>query len=148
MKHYLAQLNLAKAKFPIDDPRMKEFVDLLSKVNAVGETSKGFVWILKDETGTAVNFNLFNNALLLVNMTVWETWQDLKNFAFHGAHGDVFRRRKEWFDPMDKESTVLWWINKGHIPSVNEGKEKIQRLWNQGASPQAFSLKKIFDPPL
>lgn len=147
MRYHLAQLNVAKARFPLSDPRMKEFVDSLATVNAIGELSKGFVWILKDETGTAVNFNLFDDSLLLVNITVWETLEDLKSFAYHGAHGEIFRRRKEWFDATGKESTVLWWITNGHIPTTQEAKEKMLKLWNEGPSQDAFSLKKIFDPP-
>jgi len=143
---HLAQFNVAHAKYPINDPQMKGFVDLLASVNEAGERSKGFVWILKDDTGTAVNYNPYNDPYLLVNMTVWETIEDLKNFAYSGAHGDIFRRRREWFQPMEKESTVLWWIAKGSLPTVEEGKAKLNQLWENGPTAEAFSLKKIFQP--
>lgn len=146
MRFHLAQLNVAKAKFPLTDPRMGEFISLLAEVNSAGERSEGFVWILKDETGTAVNFNLFDDPLLLVNMTVWESLDDLRKFAYHGVHGQVFRRRKEWFIPTGRESTVLWWIREGHIPTVEEGKEKMLELWRSGPTPVAFSLVRIFEP--
>ena len=76
MTYHLAQINLAKAKYPLGDPRMKDFVDQLAKVNADGENSPGFVWILKDETETAVNIKLFDDPTLLVNLTVFvlRTW--------------------------------------------------------------------------
>ncbi|EAS65783.1 hypothetical protein VAS14_10739 [Photobacterium angustum S14] len=51
----LAQLNIAKAKYPLDAPEIKEFVDNLDKVNAIAENSEGFVWRLKDESGHATN---------------------------------------------------------------------------------------------
>lgn len=147
MNYHIAQLNLAKARYPLTDVRMKEFVELLAKINALGERSPGFIWILKDETGTAINFNLFSDPLLLLNMTVWKTISDLKNFAYQGDHGNVFRRRREWFDPMEKAHAVLWWIKAGHIPTVTEGKEKMEMLWQNGSTPAAFTLKKIFDYP-
>ena len=52
----LAEINVARMKgVNINDPIMKEFVDNLDRVNNLAETSKGFVWRLKDESN---NYNL------------------------------------------------------------------------------------------
>jgi hypothetical protein len=44
---YIAQMNVASARYPLDDPRIAEFVGLLDEVNALAEGSPGFVWRLK-----------------------------------------------------------------------------------------------------
>ena len=40
----LAQLNIALAKYPLDAPEIKDFVDNLDLINGVAENSVGFVW--------------------------------------------------------------------------------------------------------
>jgi hypothetical protein len=125
---------------------MKDFVDLLEEVNTAGEKSPGFVWILKDETQTAIYFNLFNDPSLLVNLTVWQNIESLKAFIYKGLHAEVFKRRREWFQPMDKEHLVLWWIKEGHIPSTDEARLKMEKLWREGPSADAFTFKAIYKP--
>ena len=45
-KYQLAQLNIAEIKAPIDSPELKDFVDNLDRINALAESSPGFVWRL------------------------------------------------------------------------------------------------------
>ncbi len=52
---HLAQLNIARAKYPLDATEIKDFVDNLDVVNATAEQSEGFVWSLKDESGDATS---------------------------------------------------------------------------------------------
>ena len=49
---HLAQFNIARIRYPLDDPRMAEFVDNVARVNASGRKMPGFVWRLQDESGT------------------------------------------------------------------------------------------------
>ena len=42
--HHLAQLNIGRIRYEVDDPRMAGFVDNLASVNAIAERSPGFVW--------------------------------------------------------------------------------------------------------
>ena len=91
----LAQLNIAKAKYPLDAPEIKEFVDYLDKVNAIAENSEGFVWRLKDESGDATNIQLFDDPSIIVNMSIWDSVDDLKNFMFRTHHKDFMRRKSE-----------------------------------------------------
>ena len=50
---HLAQLNVGRARFATDDPRMGEFMGALDSVNALAERSPGFVWRLQSEAGNA-----------------------------------------------------------------------------------------------
>jgi len=46
-KHHLAQLNIAKLKYAIDDPELSEFMDNLDNINTLADESPGFVWRLQ-----------------------------------------------------------------------------------------------------
>tara|TARA_B100001063_G_scaffold239139_1_gene262307 strand:- start:2571 stop:2885 length:315 start_codon:yes stop_codon:yes gene_type:complete len=85
-KMKLAQLNIALAKYPLDAPEIKDFVDNLDLINGVAENSAGFVWRLKDESGDATNIKLFDDPNMIINMSVWESVEDLKNFMFRTHH--------------------------------------------------------------
>lgn len=59
-KHQLAQLNIAKLKFALDDPALSEFVDNLEKINALADASPGFVWRLQTDDGDATAIDFFD----------------------------------------------------------------------------------------
>ena len=46
---HLAQLNIARMLYALDDPRMAEFARALDRVNAAAERGEGFVWRMKSE---------------------------------------------------------------------------------------------------
>ncbi len=143
---HLAQLNIARAKYPLDAPEIKDFVDNLDVVNATAEQSKGFVWRLKDESGDATNIQAFDDPSLLINMSVWTSTAALKDFMFRTHHRDFMRRKSEWFEKLNDGSYVLWWIEKGHIPTAEEAKARLRHLREYGDSPYAFTFKANFTP--
>ena len=61
----VAQVNIGRMNAPsIDHPVMSEFVAQLETINKLAESSKGFVWRLKEEAGNATNIRF--NALIQV----------------------------------------------------------------------------------
>ncbi|MDE3272025.1 DUF3291 domain-containing protein [Pseudoalteromonas sp. G4] len=142
----LAQLNIALAKYALDAPEIKDFVDNLNKVNSLAENSEGFIWRLKDDSGDATNIQAFENPNMLVNMSVWQNVDSLKNFMFLTHHRDFMRRKNEWFEKLNEDNYVLWWVEDGHIPSVEEGIARLTQLRSQGDTPYAFSFKTNFTP--
>jgi len=47
VSHYqLAQLNIVKMKYAIDDPRMSGFFDRMDDINSLADAAPGFVWRL------------------------------------------------------------------------------------------------------
>lgn len=93
----LAQLNIALAKYPSDAPEIKEFVDNLDLVNGIAEESEGFVWRLKDDSGDATSIKLFEDPNMIVNMSVWESTDALKNFMFRTDHRDFSAEKANGF---------------------------------------------------
>ena len=124
----IAQINIAKLRYPLTDPRVKDFVDNLDRINTMAESAPGFVWRLKDETGNATNIKVFDDELLIVNMSVWKTPENLFTFTYRTDHVDIFRRREEWFETLQTPHIVLWWIPEGIIPTTQEGKDKLRYL--------------------
>jgi hypothetical protein len=141
---HLAQLNIAKAKYSLEAPEIKEFVDNLEPVNNIADASGGFVWRLKDESGDATDIQAFSDPDIIVNMSVWESTDALKNFMFRTDHRNFLRRKKEWFDNIPEDSYVLWWVPIGHIPTIEEAVQKLDYLRNHGETPNAFTFKSNF----
>ncbi|MEG3222191.1 DUF3291 domain-containing protein [Vibrio gigantis] len=140
----LAQLNIALAKYPLDAPEIKEFVDNLEFVNGIAENSEGFVWRLKDESGDATNIQAFDDPNMIVNMSVWDSVDSLKNFMFRTHHRDFMRRKGEWFHRLPEDTYVLWWIEEGHTPALEEAIERLEHLRETGDTPYAFTFKTNF----
>ncbi len=146
--HQLAQINIGRIKgVTINDPVMKEFVDNLERVNSLAETSKGFVWRLKDESNNATNLNPYNDEQVIINISVWETIEDLETYVYKTFHTDFLRRRKEWFQTYGKAYTAMWWVPSGQFPSIQEAVEKLDLLQKNGASADVFDFKKRFPKP-
>ena len=143
---HVAQLNIGRIRGPIDSPIMAEFVALLDPVNAVADVSPGFVWRLQTEEGNATAVRPYEDESIAVNMSVWESIDDLAAFVYRSGHVDVMRRRREWFEPM-KPYMVLWWIPAGQLPTVDEAKERLEHLAEHGPTAFAFTFKARFASP-
>ena len=144
-EYHIAQLNIAKMKFAIDDPEMAAFVDRLEDINALADHSPGFVWRLQTDDGDATGIDYFG-ADTLVNMSVWEKVESLHNYIYHSAHNEVMARRKEWFERMLEVYSVLWWVPAGHFPTLEEAAERLDNLREQGPTTKAFTFKQVFPP--
>src|SRR5688572_21266303 len=95
--HHLAQINVAHALYPTDDPRMREFMDNLDRVNAVAEATPGFVWRLVGASGNATDLRPTDDPTLLINMSVWTGVEALFEFVYRTDHTPFLVRRREWF---------------------------------------------------
>ena len=141
---HIAQLNIARARAALDGPLLKEFMDNLDPINAIADSSPGFIWRLEDESSVITGINLFDDPQLIINMSVWESVDVLREFMFKTHHVNFLKRRHEWFEKMPVASYVLWWIAEGHIPTLEEAKERLLMLREEGESPLAFSLKRAY----
>ena len=132
---HVAELNVGRTVAPIDDPALADFVDNLERINALGDASPGFVWRLQDEFGAATTIRAYDDPLMIVNLTVWESIDALRAFTYRTGHVEYVRRRREWFEPLEGPSLVLWWVPVGHRPTVQEARARLDRLAAEGPSP-------------
>ena len=140
---HLAQLNIGRFRYPTDDPRMADFMNNLDLVNALAERSQGFVWRLKDDSGNATNFRPFPDPQMAVNLSVWESTEALERFVYQTVHKRFYGRREEWFGKHEGPHAVMWWIAAGHLPTLDEAKERLEYLTANGPSDRAFGWESV-----
>ncbi len=139
---HLAQFNIARIKYPLDDPRMAEFVDNVARVNGLAEAIEGFVWRLQDASGHAMNMPVYDDPRMLPNLTLWQNVEALERFVWKTVHSRFYGRRAEWFEHIETP-LVLWFVPAGHRPSMAEGVERLEYLKAHGPSEYAFGWDRI-----
>jgi Domain of unknown function (DUF3291) len=146
---HFAQYNIARLHQPLDHPDTSEFVAALDEVNAIAEASPGFVWRLKDDdTGLSSSYvRAYDDPLTIINLTVWESPEQLQEFVYRSRHSSFLRRRREWFEKADQPYLVCWWIPAGQVPSVEEAVARLDLLRAEGVSDKAFTLRDLRPPP-
>jgi hypothetical protein len=145
MRH-LAQANIARQRGPLDSPVMRGFVVALDPVNRIAERSPGFVWRLGSSQSHGATTLRDGSFPVIVNLSVWESYEALHAFVYHSPHGAYLRRRARWFEPSPQPSTVLWWVEAGQRPTVEEALRRLRHLRAHGPSPRAFTLRRRFEP--
>jgi hypothetical protein len=146
-EYNIAQLNIGRIVAPIDHPRLADFVAWLDEINALAERSPGFVWRLQGDNGNATQFQVVEDPLVIVNLTVWRSVEELHAFTYRTDHKAVFARRFDWFERWVGPSVVLWWQAQGAIPAIDEALRRLQLLADNGPTPEAFTFKERFPPP-
>ena len=140
---HLAELNIGRLRHPLTDPRIADFSNNLTLVNGLADRSPGFVWRLKGDTGDATGIRAFDDPLIIVNVSVWETVEALERYVWQTVHKRFYGRRQDWFDKMDGPHFVMWWVPVGHQPTVIEAKERLEHLAAHGPSDHAFGWESI-----
>jgi len=139
---HLAQFNIARIRYPLDDPRMAEFVANVDRVNRLAEQIPGFVWRLSDDSGNAMGMEVYGDARILPNLTVWENVEALERFVFKTVHSRFYARCEQWFEPL-ATPLVMWFVPAGHRPSLAEGVERLDDLKAHGPSARAFGWESM-----
>ena len=144
MKYHFAQLNLAEMVIPLEDPAMADFVNNLDRINGLADNSQGFIWRFTEPDNSA-STGVFG-ANMLVNMSVWTSKQALLDFTYRSPHVEIYKRRKEWFGQMKGPHMVCWYVQQGHIPTLEEARERLEYLAANGETPWAFTFRTEFQP--
>jgi hypothetical protein len=144
--YHLAQCNIGRILAPLDSPQLAGFVAGLEPINALADSTPGFVWRLETDDGNATSIRAFDDDMLLMNMSVWESVDTLAAFVYRSVHRDVMRQRAQWFEKMESYM-VLWWIPAGTIPTVTDAKTRLDILRRNGPSLRAFTFRSPFPPP-
>lgn len=144
---HLAEINVARARAPLTDPVMADFVSQLDAINALAEAAEGFVWRLKGDDGAPSSYVHFtDDPRLIVNMSVWESIEALHSYAYRSGHGAIYAARKNWFEELGAPPLAMWWIPAGVIPTLEDGRRRWELLGRNGPTEEAFTFKHRFDP--
>jgi hypothetical protein len=144
---HLAQVNIGKIRGPLDGPVMAGFMQRLEEINALADRSPGVVWRLQTDEGNATYFRPYeHDDRILLNMSVWESVEALKNYVYRTAHAELLRQRHEWFERFARVYMALWWVPAGHLPGIDEAKKRLEHLEKHGPTQYAFTFKNVFPP--
>ena len=127
--------------------RLNTGAALAETAHALADAAPGFVWRLQTAGGDATELRPFPDDYLIVNMSVWDSVENLREYTYKTAHVQFVRRRKEWFEKLDQPIYALWWVPAGQLPTVAEAKTRLDHLIQHGDSPTAFTFGKPFPPP-
>ena len=84
---HLAELNIARLKYPFDDPRIAEFADNLDLVNGIAERCAGFRLASEGRDRQCHRHpRLSTTRLVIVNMSVWRDAESLEHFVWNTLH--------------------------------------------------------------
>jgi hypothetical protein len=143
----LAQINVGRLRAAYNSPQIAEFVASLGQINALADAHPGFVWRLTGASDDATDIQAFDDPLMAMNMSVWESIEALATFAYRSAHRDFMRRRREWFEAPGEAYMALWWVPAGNRPTPAEGRARLEALRRDGPTPFAFSFREPFAAP-
>jgi hypothetical protein len=144
---WIAQVNVALPREPLDSPALAEFVANLEPVNALADAAPGFIWRLEDESGDATSIRAFDDERLIINMSVWDSIEALWAFVYDGGHLEVMRRRREWMIKLAESHQALWWLPKGEIPTIEDARDRLEHLRAHGPTARAFTFKQRYLGP-
>ncbi|GAA3871036.1 DUF3291 domain-containing protein [Celeribacter arenosi] len=149
--HHIAELNVGRLIAPTDDPRVGEFMESLDRINSLGKRMPGFVWMMEGsgEPGTGnTAAKIDGDPQFVSNLTVWEDVATLENFVFNTVHKQFYDRREEWFEVLGKQHFVMWWIEKGHKPTLDEALERLAYKEKHGDTDHAFGWSYLKEAKL
>lgn len=142
----LAELNVGRLFAPTDDPRVRDFMENLDRVNGLGKRMPGFVWMSEGSgaPGTGNTENMIDgDPQFVFNLTVWQDFPSLEAFVYKTIHSKFMARKAEWFEVLPEQHFVMWWIEDGHRPTPDEALGKLDDLRLNGPSARAFGWDDI-----
>ena len=118
--HHLAQLNIGRIRYEVDDPRMADFVDNLDDRERARRAHRRLRLALSGRRAATRSTCGPTTAIrmMAVNMSVWENVESLEQYVWQTVHKRFYGRRHEWFETMAERYLVMWWVPAGHRPTI------------------------------
>ncbi|MBD8514048.1 DUF3291 domain-containing protein [Photobacterium sp. CAU 1568] len=145
-KYHLAQFSISLARYSFSDEKMQGFVSRLTEINELADKSQGFIWRLKSDDGNSTSFRGYSDPNIYLNLSVWDSIENLREFVFKSNHVELFRKGKTWFHNLNGPITALWWIKEGEIPTIEDGISRLESIKNLGPTSWAFNFKTNYSP--
>ena len=122
---HLAQINIGRMKGPLDGPVMAGFMARLDDLNALADRSDGFVWRLQGDEGNNTYMRPYEDERIIVNMSVWETIDQLRAYVYGSAHAELLKQRRDWFE---SQRGCLWRSGDPRRPPVSDEAQSAPRV--------------------
>ncbi|WP_224813546.1 DUF3291 domain-containing protein [Hasllibacter sp. MH4015] len=138
---HLAEINIARLKHDLDDPRVAPFADNIARVNGIAERSDGFIWRNVAETSGPIQ----GNARMIATVSVWWSVAQFERFVWDTLHRQFYQKRAEWFDILDRMHFAMWWVAPDTQPSLGDAFARLDHLNTHGNSDHAFGWDHLPD---
>jgi len=81
--------------------------------------------------------------MIILNTIVWRDAADLEHLVWNTVHKRFYSQREKWFSVMKMEHFVMWWVDEGHRPALNEANARLDRHNELGNSDHAFGWSHL-----
>ncbi|MEM8750047.1 MAG: DUF3291 domain-containing protein [Pseudomonadota bacterium] len=141
---HLAELNISRWKIDSAADAARGFVDNVARINGVAERADGFRWRLLDEQRDEAGRNaVCDGPETIMTLSVWETPGHLEHFVRNTVHKQIYNGKNQWFSHMESHHFVMWWVEEGHEPTLEEARARIDHLDTHGNSDFAFDWSHL-----
>lgn len=139
----LAEFNIGILRYDWEDPRVADFRDNLDRIFALAARSPGYVWHLGGDEMEAAQREaggvLGGNPRTASTLSVWDNLETFEHFVWRTVHKRFVDRRAEWYDATNQPTRlVMWWVDEGHRPSIQEAAERLAMITQHGETETAF----------
>jgi len=141
---HLAELNISRWKINAASQEARGFTDNVARINSLAERSDGFVWRLLDEQRDENGANaVCQDNDTVMTLSVWDNVESLEQFVWNTVHKQIYKGKNEWFGMLQSHHFVMWWVEEGHEPRIEEAKERLDHLDKRGNSDFAFDWSHL-----
>ena len=135
----LIHVNIAIMRAPLDDPIMNGFVNQIDEIDSLAQGWPGFI-----AQPTPPDEGQIFTGYTLVNISIWDSVENLREFTYKSRHAGELERRAEWFIQTEAPNYLLYWAPSGSVPLEEEIKRRFDHLYLYGATPFAFTFDETF----
>jgi Domain of unknown function (DUF3291) len=125
--YFIAHMNYAKLKAPMNDPCMDELRHAMKPINDIAKTIPGYIWSFDSDHDHVYYENMRNQVpllqhdpLIMPQLSLWTNLQAIQHFAYKSGHYMYWKRRKEWFVPV--EDTTSLHINDSSSSTIHDNR--------------------------
>ncbi|MEM7545872.1 MAG: DUF3291 domain-containing protein [Pseudomonadota bacterium] len=138
----IGQFNIARARWPLHDPRMAGFVDNVVRINRLAERTDGFIWrLIEDRGAEAPDFG--GDEQMTFTLSVWRDVDSLRHFTWSTLHKQFRLKTAEWFEKPTEAYLAIWPIAQGHRPDGAEAIAMLSELRRTGPTERVFGTETL-----
>jgi len=135
--------------------RSQGFIDRIPAALAQAERSEGF--IARSNLDVATGLHSWGELVcprflpeelhpnVARTLSLWQNLESVCAFSYAGLHAEAMNMREQWFRKREFPTHVIWWVADDHVPSFIESTNRLERLYAEGPTPDAFNFRRCFD---
>ena len=121
---YLCQVNVSEILFPVTDPRFLKFSAGARIINRKVKEAPGFI----------CGEQMYDDDVLFITRSVWESPEDLAAFIYSGMHRKFMDSAATWFKRTGIPGLALWYSDSPELPTLETCFSKMSLLRALGES--------------